>query len=254
MLTEIMHFSSKLELLGLLLIPCFPVRLIDWLENIISKLVDITLTEEACEDDPCCKQSPSWAHKEKGVDKISKMARASVKLILLIVMASSILTFSALCASEDHKQVGSGEDDWWTSYPAQSPTAGSEVNHSSWVLDALKEKPVVVYVHKDCTTCKPQTEALAQIVKEYGDKFTYYDLVGNNSTEIAMAQDAVVYDPNGGVTYVPLTVILTLAPGSNGTVQVVWHSTEEVTGKDWIKEYVEDAIYFHEQNIGSWKP
>ncbi len=176
-------FSLELELLGLLLIPCFPARLMDWLENIISKLVDITLTEEACEDDPCCKQSPSWAHKEKGVDKISKMARASVKLILLIVMTSSILAFSALGASEEHKQVGTGENDWWTTYPAQSPAPGSEVNHSSWVLDALKEKPVVIYVHKDCTTCKPQTEALAEIVKEYGDKFTYYDLVGNNSDE-----------------------------------------------------------------------
>jgi thiol-disulfide isomerase/thioredoxin len=192
--------------------------------------------------------------KMKGVDKISKMTRALVNLILLIAMASSILSFSALCASEDHKKVGSGDDDWWTSYPAQSPASGSEVNHSSWVLDALKEKPVIIYVHKDCTTCKPQTEALAEIVKEYGDKFTYYNLVGNNSSEIAMAQDAVVYDPNGGVTYVPLTVILTLAPDSDGKVQVVWHSTEEVTGKDWIKEYVEDAISLHEQNIGSWKP
>lgn len=182
------------------------------------------------------------------------MARASVKPILLIVVASSILAFSALCASEDHKQVGSGEDDWWTSYPEQSPSSGSEVNHSSWVLDALKEKPVVIYVHKDCTTCKPQTEALAQIVKEYGDKFTYYDLSGNNSNDIALAQDSTVYDPNGGVTYVPLTVILTLAPDSDGMVKVVWHSTEEVTGKDWIKEYVDDAIYYHEQNSGSWKP
>jgi thiol-disulfide isomerase/thioredoxin len=196
----------------------------------------------------------AYRYSIKGVDKISKMARASAKLILLIVMASSILSFSALCASEDHKQIGSGENDWWISYPAQSPASGSEVNHSSWVLDALKEKPVVIYVHKDCTTCRPQTEALAEIVKEYGDKFAYYDLVGNSSKEIAMAQDAVVYDPNGGVTYVPLTVILTLAPDSDGKVQVVWHSTEEVTGKDWIKEYVEDAISLHEQNIGSWKP
>ncbi len=196
----------------------------------------------------------SWAQKKKGVDKISKMARASVKLILLIVMASSILAFGALCASEDHKKIGSGENDWWTSYPVQSPASGSEVNHSSWVLDALKEKPVVIYVHKDCTTCKPQTEALAEIVKEYGDKFTYYDLTGNGSKGIAMAQDAVVYDPNGGVTYVPLTVILTLAPDSDGKIQVVWHSTEEVTGKDWIKEYIDDAIYYHEQNSGSWRP
>lgn len=170
----------------------------------------------------------------------------------MTITASGVLTSSALCASEDHKQVGFGAEDWWTSYPNQSSASGKEVNHPQWVLDALKEKPVVIYVHMDCTTCKPQSEALDEIVKEFGKNFTYYDLAGDGSQ--AMANDAAVYDPNGGVPYVPLTTILTLAPDSEGKVQVVWHSTEEATGKDWIKDYVEDAIYYHEQNSGSWKP
>jgi hypothetical protein len=33
-----------------------PVQFKDWLENIISKPIDVPLTKGACEDDPCCKQ------------------------------------------------------------------------------------------------------------------------------------------------------------------------------------------------------
>ncbi|MDD1759806.1 MAG: thioredoxin family protein, partial [Methanothrix sp.] len=46
--------------------------------------------------------------------------------------------------------VGSGNDDWWTAYPDQSSGAGGEVNQPSWILDALKNKPVLIYVHKSC--------------------------------------------------------------------------------------------------------
>lgn len=182
------------------------------------------------------------------------MATASVKLILVIAVAFSILALISLCASasEDHKQVGSGDDDWWVAHPAKSAASGSAINHPTWVLDALKEKPVVIYVHMNCATCKPQTEALNEIVQEFKDKFTFYDFDGSSGE--AMANDAVVYDPDGAVAYVPLTVILTLAPDSEGNVDVVWHSTENATGKDWIKAYVEDAIYYYEQNSGSWKP
>ena len=58
----------------------------------------------------------------------------------------------------------------------------------------------------------------------------------------ARSEEALrAYDPNGGVMYVPLTVIVTLAPNSEGEVEPVWHSTDEVTGEDWIKNYIEDA-------------
>ena len=116
-----------------------------------------------------------------------------------------------------------------------------EVNHPAWVLDALRSKPVVIYVHKGCSYCKPQTEAMAEIVNEMGNKFTYYNISADGSD--ARAEEALrAYDPTGGVMYVPLTVIVTLAPNSEGKVVPVWHSTDEVTGEDWIKNYVEDAI------------
>ena len=32
----------------------------------------------------------------------------------------------------------------------------------------------------------------------------------------------------------------------------VWHSTDEVTGEDWIRNYVEDAISQHDENSADW--
>ena len=159
--------------------------------------------------------------------------------------------FSAL-GSESHMGVGPGDDDWWTTYPAQNPESGSEVDHPAWILEALKDRPVLIYVHKGCSYCKPQTEAMAEIAEDYNGKIEYFDLAGDGAD--SKAGDSARYDPNGGANYVPLTVILTLAPGPDGNVQVVWHSSEDVTGKEWLKSYVEDAINYHEHNSASWKP
>jgi hypothetical protein len=50
--TEIVRVITNISFLA----SHFPVQFKDWLENIISKLIDIPLTKGACEDDPCCKQ------------------------------------------------------------------------------------------------------------------------------------------------------------------------------------------------------
>jgi hypothetical protein len=93
---------------------------------------------------------------------------------------------------------------------------------------------------------------MAEVVKEYGDKFTYYDISADGSD--ARSEPALqAYDPNGNATLVPMTIIVTLAPDSSGKVQVVWHSTEEVTGKAWIEDYVLDAIDYYKANSANWK-
>jgi len=148
--------------------------------------------------------------------------------------------------------IGSGNDDWWTRYPDQSSGAGAQVNHPSWVLDALKGKPVLIYVHKECDYCKPQTEAANKVAEEFKGKITYYEISGDGSD--SRAEEALMaYDPNGGVTYVPMTIILTLAPGSDGEVGPVWHSSEEITGEDWIRTHIEDAISYFDENSLAWK-
>ena len=166
--------------------------------------------------------------------------------------------------------VGSGDDDWWTAYPDQSPSAGKEVDHPDWVLDALLEKPVLIYVHLGCSYCTPQTDAVAEVVNDSEDMFTYFDLSPQESdaddsrTEeddsssaeenVLHAQEALLtYDPNEVPNYVPMTIIVTFAPGPDGNVEPVWHSTEEVTGIEWIKSYVEDAIDYYDEYSESWE-
>lgn len=170
----------------------------------------------------------------------------------LFTIAVLAICMIASSSSSSEYSVGSGNDDWWTTYPSQSPGSGSEVNHPSWVLDALKSKPVVVYVHRGCSYCKPQTDAMAEIVKEYGSKFTYYDISAEGNDSRA-EQALQAYDPTGGVTYVPMTIIVTLSPDSSGKVRPIWHSTEDVTGKAWIEDYVKDAISYYDSNSASWK-
>ncbi len=176
---------------------------------------------------------------------ISKRAVCFTSLIAFVILTTG---FNALGAQYS---VGSGNDDWWTKYPDQSTGKGGEVNHPAWVLDSLGSKPVVIYVHKGCDYCKPQTEAFTKIESEMGDKFTYYNISADGTD--GRAEEALrAYDPNGGVMYVPLTAIITLAPNSEGKVVPVWHSTEEVTGEGWIRNYLDDAINYHNENSANW--
>ena len=147
--------------------------------------------------------------------------------------------------------VGSGNDDWWTEYPDQSTGTGGEVSHPSWILDALESNPVLIYVHKECDYCVPQTEAVQNISDEFSGQITFYEIdadAGDSRSEEAMQ----AYDPNGGIMYVPLTAVVTLAANSTGVVVPVWHSTDEVTGDDWIRDYVEDAISQYDENSDNW--
>jgi thiol-disulfide isomerase/thioredoxin len=176
---------------------------------------------------------------------ISKKTVCVASLVALFILATG---FNALGAQYS---VGSGNDTWWTKYPDQSTGKGGEVNHPAWVLDSLGSKPVVIYVHRSCSYCKPQTEAIEKIANEFGNKITFYEISSEGGD--ARAEEALrAYDPNGGVMYVPLTVIVTLAPNAEGKVVPVWHSTDQVTGEGWIKNYVDDALSYYSENSAKW--
>jgi hypothetical protein len=176
---------------------------------------------------------------------IIKKAVYITSLITVFMMAAG---FNAMGAGYS---VGSENDDWWTAYPDQSQGAGKEVNHPSWVLDSLERKPVLIYVHKSCDYCVPQTEAIEKITEEFDGKITFYN-IGAEGDDARSEEAMQAYDPNGGVMYVPMTVIVTLAPNSEGEVEPVWHSTEEVTGEAWIKDYLEDALSQYSENSANW--
>lgn len=169
---------------------------------------------------------------------------------ILSLIAIALLAF-AISAMGAEYPVGSGNDDWWTTYPDQSPGAGGDVNHPSWVLDALKSKPVIIYVHKSCDYCVPQTLAVQNITEEFNGQITFFE-IGAEGTDSRSEEALQAYDPNGGKKYVPLTVVVTLAMNSEGEVVPVWHSTDEVTGDGWVKKYVDDAIIEYDENSADW--
>lgn len=156
--------------------------------------------------------------------------------------------------SAAERSVGSGPDDWWTVYPDQHPEAGSEVEHPKWVLDSLDEKPVLILDHSTgkCKACIEQEGYVDAVLEEYGDGVTYENLiygVGDDKADGLFE----IYDPNGGKNYIPLTVILTLVEDSDGNVVIGWHSMEDPDGgEEMVKSYIEDAIDYHEENVGEW--
>jgi hypothetical protein len=177
-----------------------------------------------------------------------KQLKKMIILTSFIVGVLFIISSSSLGAQYD---VGSGNNDWWTKYPDGHSGAGIEVNHPSWVLSALGSKPILIYVHKECDYCVPQTESVKNISDEFSGKITFYEINADGG-DVRSEEALQAYDPNGGITYVPLTVIVTLAPNSEGKVEPVWHSTDQITGDDWIKNYVEDALDQYSENSGDW--
>lgn len=162
-----------------------------------------------------------------------QLKMACIPYLLLLVACAGAM-------GAEHS-TGSGSDDWWTVYPDQSSGAGGQVVHPDWVIEALEEGPVLIYVHKECDYCLPQTEAVRKIADEFAGSITFYEI--NADSEDPRAEEAMqAYDPDGGVMYVPLTAIVTKSPDSSGAVGPVWHSTDKVTGEDWIRGYLEDAL------------
>lgn len=170
-------------------------------------------------------------------------------LVAGLVLAAGLI--GAVSAAE--YSVGSGSDDWWTVYSNQHPGAGSEVDHPSWVLDLLEDGPILILDHStNCEACIKQEEAANAVLEEVGeDSIAFENLIADPENERANALFEI-YDPNAGTWYIPLTVIITLVEDEDGNVVVGWHSGEGDTGEDWLLSYVEDAIEYHEENVGDW--
>jgi thiol-disulfide isomerase/thioredoxin len=181
---------------------------------------------------------------------------AMPKLLMVIFLTSCLLIGSSFAGgSEVNYKVGSGDKNWWTAYPSQHTDKGSQVKHPDWVLDALKEKPIIILVHStNCKPCKAQMGYLKEVMKNYDGELNYFDIVADG-TDIRSDEVLNAYDPTGpidGIHYVPTTVILTLAKGSDGKVDIVWHSAEDATSKEWIDAYISDAINYYGQNSKNW--
>jgi hypothetical protein len=148
-----------------------------------------------------------------------------------------------------HSQ-GTGENNWWISYPTQSDKAGTSVDHPQWVLDALKEKPVLILDHSsNCNSCVVQKENIDKALAGFGGNITYYDIMADLRDQRAF--DVLdVYGLTG--YYVPTTVFITLLKDPDGKVAVAWHSAEDAMSENDVASYIKDAIYYYQQNAPGW--
>jgi len=179
-----------------------------------------------------------------------KKAKFSASLFVLILLASGI---SALGSEYP---VGPGDDDWWTTYPDRSTRAGEDVNHPSWVIEALQEKPVMIYVNNSCEYCEPQRNAVQSISNEFGVEIAFFDL--NEGSDARADQVLQAYEPNSVSKESPdhnaLIVIVSLASNSDGEVVPVWHSSDQIIGDSWIRSYAEDALIQYDEFSIEWFP
>ncbi len=183
------------------------------------------------------------------------MSRNSITIFTGLTLAA-ILFITASAASEDLSgynptySLGSGDNDWWTGYPNENPNPGASVDHPSWVLQSLKEKPVVILLHSAaCKSCAAQIKALSQVLKTYGKDVTYYNIMAD-SNDSRGREAFEAYDPTGGSNYVPTTVFLTKVKDSKGKTSLAWHSYEDAMSESDVEAYVKDAIYYYRQHNG----
>jgi hypothetical protein len=183
-------------------------------------------------------------------------------LVLAAMSALSMTAFvtadTALCQdwnsySPAHA-VGSGDDDWWTTYPDQNENSGSAAKHPDWVLSALKKKPVLILIHSsNCVPCLAQTPRIKAAVGSYSGDIDYYDILGEGSSLQQAIDILEVYDPfGGGKPVVPTTIFITLVKGPDGKVDVAWHSEIDAMSPEKIDAYVKDSIYYYKQNSAAW--
>lgn len=183
-----------------------------------------------------------------------RATKTFVTTFLLFIILSAFVTGSRASGDmEGYKPVyavGSGAKDWWIGYPPQSSGSGTLIAHPKWVLDSLKEKPILILDHSNsCLSCVVQKANIEKALATYGKDSTYFDLSTDEVDKRAF-EVLSVYGLTGD--YVPTTVFITLMTGPDGKVSVAWHAAEDAMSEEDIASYLRDAIYYHQQNAPDW--
>jgi hypothetical protein len=181
-------------------------------------------------------------------------------LALLVLATLALSAMASVALSEDWNSytpvhtLGSGDNDWWTAYPDQNANSGSTVDHPSLVLDALKEKPVLILVHSsNCKPCLVQIPRIKSAVDSNSGDLSYYDVLAEDGSYQKAIDILDIYNPTGGAQYVPTTIFVTLIKGADGKVEVAWHSQLDAMSEEQIDSFVKDSIYYYKQNAAGWK-
>ena len=144
------------------------------------------------------------------------------------------------------REIGMGAGDFWTVYPDSHPSAGSPVTHPDWAVTALGQGAVLIFGHSEgCYPCTQQNEICESVYASH-PSLQYLDLL-SGTDEPQSSQAFAAYDPNGGVNYVPLTVIVTRALDDYGEEVIAWHSWEGVVDLVTLTSWIEDAESFYDE-------
>lgn len=183
---------------------------------------------------------------------------ASLWIAALSLTALLLTCIPAAAGYEPAHALGTGEDDWWIRYPDQNMNADQPVGHPLWLLNALKSGPVLILDHtKYCRPCVKLLADVKMVMANVSTVMTYYDLDAEGSDKRAR-NIMDVYSPTGiSENRVPLLVVVTLIRDRNGQVKVAWHSNAGLPvdsngndlGEIMVSSYLQDAIYYHGQNI-----
>lgn len=173
--------------------------------------------------------------------------------VTLMVVLGVTLLFLANTGAGGDGGAGPDSQGWWIGYPDHHSRAGSPVDHPSWALEPLEEKPVLILVHTaNCPACKRQEAGVKKVLRDLGDGVVYVDVMADSDHQKAW-DGLVIYDPTGNPRLVPLTVYLTLVPGPEGA-QVAWQSAVGYQGEGWIRSRLDDAIRLHARGSGGSDP
>ena len=190
------------------------------------------------------------------------MLVAAITIRNFVVTLSILLSLAFLSAASAPSDIwnnytpnylsGSGEKDWWINYPDQSGYAGSSVSHPRWILESLKERPVLIFDYSNnCKSCALQKKNIAQALEKFGNEVTYFDVSADNR-DIRAFEVLQAYSLSSEKYYVPTTVLITLIKGRDGMVEVAWHSVEDAMSEEEIDSYMKDAIYFYHLSSANW--
>lgn len=197
--------------------------------------------------------------------KSRSKAKIGLIIIIIIIIAASILVYSInkLEGSNNNGEnpawlknykpvynLGTGSNNFWINFPTGNPSVGQSVNHLSWIIEDLEEKPVIFVCHRTgCTSCTPQADRVKALRNTYGDDAIFYDLdddYAGTATEDTLTKynAAFYYDPNGGTHYIALTGVYTLIK-DGGEVKIGWHSWEGNVADAAMENWIKDAIYYY---------
>jgi len=177
-----------------------------------------------------------------------------VKEIIFTISVVSIVIVSLVVAGSFQKAVdkphgvGTGEKQFWTTYPASHPRSGQPVCHPQWVMDALDGGVVMILSHSElCIPCKHMVVFCNDTYKDHSGSMSYFNLL--HGTDEPQASDTLsIYDPNPEPNYVPLTVVLTKVAGADGNIAIAWHSWEGEVAESTLDSWVHQAIKYYQDS------